>query len=52
MVCVRLTWGGVDLIDEFAAQEGVDRSEMIRRLLGEAVAARQQRTVKLMKGRP
>jgi hypothetical protein len=35
---VRVSWAAVDLIDERAAVDGIDRSDMIRRML--AYAAR------------
>jgi len=37
---------GIAHIDQLAQQEGVNRSEMIRRLLSEAVQARQRATGK------
>lgn len=40
IVTVWLLWSGVDQIDALAAEEGVDRSAMIRILLAEAMAAR------------
>lgn len=39
---VRLSAEGVAYIDELAKVEKVNRSEMIRRLLAEAVAARRK----------
>jgi metal-responsive CopG/Arc/MetJ family transcriptional regulator len=43
LVNVRLTEEGIAYIDQLAATEGVNRSEMIRTLLAEAVTARQKR---------
>lgn len=42
MVGVKLSEEGIAYIDELAAAEKVNRSEMIRRLLAEAVAARRK----------
>jgi metal-responsive CopG/Arc/MetJ family transcriptional regulator len=42
-VVVRMRPSGLDYIDNLASEEKVSRSEMIRRLIGEAIAARQQR---------
>lgn len=39
-VGVRLSPNGLAVIDRLAEREGVKRSEMIRRLLAEAVTAR------------
>jgi metal-responsive CopG/Arc/MetJ family transcriptional regulator len=41
LVAVRLSTTGLAVIDAMAEQEGVNRSEMIRTLLAEAVQARQ-----------
>jgi metal-responsive CopG/Arc/MetJ family transcriptional regulator len=41
LVGVRLSAAGLAAIDAQAKAEGVDRSETIRRLLAEALAARQ-----------
>jgi metal-responsive CopG/Arc/MetJ family transcriptional regulator len=43
MIGVKLYAEAIALIDEFAASEKVTRSEMVRRLLAEAVAARRKR---------
>jgi len=40
IVAVRLSEQGIAAVDKLAETEGVNRSEMIRRLLSEAVAAR------------
>lgn len=42
-VSVKLSWAGVAELDRLAAAEGVDRSELIRRLLREAIQARRTR---------
>jgi metal-responsive CopG/Arc/MetJ family transcriptional regulator len=42
LVAVRLSAAGIAHIDGLAAQAGITRSEMIRTLLSEAVAARQK----------
>lgn len=42
IVCVKLSWAGVAELDRMAAADGVDRSELIRILLAEAVQARRQ----------
>jgi metal-responsive CopG/Arc/MetJ family transcriptional regulator len=43
IVVVRMKPSGLAVIDDLAQAEKVKRSEMIRRLLGEAITARQQR---------
>ena len=43
LVALRISTEGLAYIDQLAAGEGINRSEMIRRLLAEAVAARQKR---------
>lgn len=43
IVGVRIKQDAIDYIDQLAEREGVGRSEMIRRLIGEALAARQKR---------
>lgn len=43
MVNVRLSPNGLKAVDDLAEVEDVTRSEMIRRLLSEAVAARGKR---------
>jgi len=43
LVNVRLSPAGLQAIDDLASAEDVTRSEMIRRLLSEAVTARQAR---------
>lgn len=40
LVAVRLAESGLAIVDEFARQEKLTRSDMIRILLGEAVRAR------------
>ena len=40
LVGFRISPAGLDAIDQLAATTGVDRSEMIRRLLSEALTAR------------
>ena len=42
MVGVKLSAEGIAYIDTLAQTEGVNRSEMIRRLLAEAVSARRK----------
>lgn len=42
-VGIRLAQTGIAAIDTYAKAEGVSRSEMIRRLLAEALTARQRR---------
>jgi metal-responsive CopG/Arc/MetJ family transcriptional regulator len=41
LVALKLGDEWIAVIDRLGEQEGVNRSEMIRRLLGEAIAARQ-----------
>lgn len=43
MVGVKLCPDAIAYIDELAKAEGVNRSEMVRRLLAEAAAARRKR---------
>jgi metal-responsive CopG/Arc/MetJ family transcriptional regulator len=43
IVGVRISEAGIQAIDAFALSEQVGRSEMIRRLLAEAITARQRR---------
>lgn len=43
LVAVRLSAEGIAYIDKLAKSEGVNRSEMIRILLAEAVARRRKR---------
>lgn len=43
-VGIRLSWAGTAEIDRMAAEEGVDRSTMIRTLLAEAIQARRVRS--------
>lgn len=40
LIAIRLSADGLAYIDRLAEQEGVNRSEMIRRLLREAAAQR------------
>ena len=42
MIGVKLLPTAIAYIDELAKAEGVNRSEMVRRLLSEAVAARRK----------
>lgn len=42
MIGVKLLPAAIAYIDELAEAEGVNRSEMVRRLLAEAVAARRK----------
>jgi metal-responsive CopG/Arc/MetJ family transcriptional regulator len=41
-VAIRLTDHGLELIDEYAAQEERSRSDMIRKLLSEAIQHREK----------
>lgn len=41
-VGIRLSWAGVAELDAMAADEGTDRSTLIRTLLAEAIQARRQ----------
>jgi putative ubiquitin-RnfH superfamily antitoxin RatB of RatAB toxin-antitoxin module len=43
IVSTRIKRKSRDTIDRFAAEDGVDRSEALRELLADAVAARQRR---------
>lgn len=43
IVGVRISDAGITAIDKLAADEAVTRSEMIRRLLSEALTARQRK---------
>jgi metal-responsive CopG/Arc/MetJ family transcriptional regulator len=43
LIAFRIAPAALALIDGYAAEEQVGRSEMIRRLLSEAVQARQRR---------
>jgi metal-responsive CopG/Arc/MetJ family transcriptional regulator len=44
LVALRLSEGDLEVVDRIAEAEGVSRSEMIRRLLDEAIKARASRS--------